>query len=690
MGAQPAEVIAAFDRLAAELRTRYLMTFPTPQHLPATAVVRVDTPGGPLTVTADVPAASAPDLSALPTPLALTLALGILVLLATAATALVGYRAGRVAGRPPSETVRPTDPARTARPQNPPPGAGPSDSPPDARPEEPAPNSRLKEPTSSARPPDPPPKARGADRQPAGATARSTPAAGARAGNIPARQDAPVARTPLLVAVRDALHRGKPVVLQGGHGQSGTGTTSAMIEFAHRYSADYDIAWWVPAEDPELIPDRLAELAEALGLARRTDPAEAATARLFEALRQRDRWLIVFDDAESPRELARFLPAGPGHVVITSPDPGWHELATALTIPSFTRAESVGLLQARRPDLGLDAAALAATALDGLPLALDPASALLAETGMSVETFLRLLGEHRAPAGGEDGPAATAATAATWMVALDRLAADDPGALALLTLVAWLGPEPMPLSLLARNPDTLPAPVAGHLGEPGALAERAETLRRRRLARVGPDSLQLHRFPAGLLLARTAGERTDGDGWATSAVRLLRAGLPAAASHNPATWPAWRPPAAARTGRHRSGAPARSGRRRRGLAAQPGRRLPAGAWATTSGPSPRRGRARALPPTFRGRASRHPRCGRPVGRRPQRSRPGRAGVGRMVARPRRTQRRRLLHGYAEHLGLYDTLTRRLVADGHAVHAMDAGGHGRSDGERAVTRHGTTT
>jgi acylglycerol lipase len=43
----------------------------------------------------------------------------------------------------------------------------------------------------------------------------------------------------------------------------------------------------------------------------------------------------------------------------------------------------------------------------------------------------------------------------------------------------------------------------------------------------------------------------------------------------------------------------------------------------------------------------------------------------------------LLHGYAEHLGLYDALVQRLVADGHAVHAMDAVGHGRSDGERAV-------
>jgi acylglycerol lipase len=43
----------------------------------------------------------------------------------------------------------------------------------------------------------------------------------------------------------------------------------------------------------------------------------------------------------------------------------------------------------------------------------------------------------------------------------------------------------------------------------------------------------------------------------------------------------------------------------------------------------------------------------------------------------------VLHGYGEHLGLYDPLARRLVAEGHAVHAMDAVGHGRSDGERGV-------
>ncbi|MFP5282312.1 MAG: alpha/beta fold hydrolase [Actinomycetes bacterium] len=43
----------------------------------------------------------------------------------------------------------------------------------------------------------------------------------------------------------------------------------------------------------------------------------------------------------------------------------------------------------------------------------------------------------------------------------------------------------------------------------------------------------------------------------------------------------------------------------------------------------------------------------------------------------------VLHGYGEHLGLYEPLARWLTADGHAVYAVDALGHGRSDGERAV-------
>jgi acylglycerol lipase len=46
----------------------------------------------------------------------------------------------------------------------------------------------------------------------------------------------------------------------------------------------------------------------------------------------------------------------------------------------------------------------------------------------------------------------------------------------------------------------------------------------------------------------------------------------------------------------------------------------------------------------------------------------------------------LLHGYGEHLGLYDALARRLTTSGYAVHALDSVGHGRSDGERGRIDH----
>jgi len=45
----------------------------------------------------------------------------------------------------------------------------------------------------------------------------------------------------------------------------------------------------------------------------------------------------------------------------------------------------------------------------------------------------------------------------------------------------------------------------------------------------------------------------------------------------------------------------------------------------------------------------------------------------------------LLHGLGEHAGRYGPWAGRFVAEGHAVHAIDLRGHGRSDGARGDTR-----
>jgi hypothetical protein len=109
---------------------------------------------------------------------------------------------------------------------------------------------------------------------------------------------------------------------------------------------------------------------------------------------------------------------------------------------------------------------------------------------------------------------------------LRPLGVDDPVALALLTFLAWLASDPVPLGLLTGQPNVLPAPLADAARDPAGLAKRAALLHRRGVAQFTAGSLRLHPVPAAMLLARTAHERTAGASWPAAAVRLLRATVP--------------------------------------------------------------------------------------------------------------------------------------------------------------------
>ena len=285
--AQPSRVVAAFEQVAAAAASRYVLTFPVPAQLPTHVTVRVNS--GDELLTTDV---LVPD-DAVPTGLAmaiqhngagelhvLALALAAVVLLATGTIVAARRRAATSVG----SACRPVT---VAAPWRTPPRIG-------------------------------------SPRRHRGAAARSpTAAAAGRAWNIPARSVLLPGHKGLVAAVGRTLQTGEPALLSAAGGRAGTGAATAVIEFSHRHRDEYDIAWWIPAADPELVPDRLAELAEVLGVANRTDEAEVATHRLLQALRQRDRFLLVFAEAENPHQLARFLPQGAGHVVIISRDGQW-------------------------------------------------------------------------------------------------------------------------------------------------------------------------------------------------------------------------------------------------------------------------------------------------------------------------------------------------------------------------------
>ena len=178
-------------------------------------------------------------------------------------------------------------------------------------------------------------------------------------------------------------------------GNGGMGKTQIALQHAHNPENDFKYVWWLRSEEPATLLEDYVSIARDLNLPgwnlRDTDQT-VKTVKLWLEAECDSRWLLVFDNAQKPEDLERYIPvAGSGQVIITSRQSVWDSIAETLTVGVFQRdkmeGESVDFLLKRTGKDDRKGAADLASELGDLPLALEQAGAYIKESGISFSDY---------------------------------------------------------------------------------------------------------------------------------------------------------------------------------------------------------------------------------------------------------------------------------------------------------------
>ena len=331
--------------------------------------------------------------------------------------------------------------------------------------------------------------------------------------NVPNRNADFTGRGIILDRLHDELTGdGTAVVLaRAVYGLGGVGKTQVALEYAHRFKADYHLIWWINAEQPLEITLALAELAGRLGLQISDNAAETAGSALEQLRRDvTGRWLLIFDNAEDPEDLAPFLPAGSGHILITSRNQAWTRHAEPVELDVFSRQESLSHLTQHVPDLDVSDAARVSAAVGDLPLAIEQAAAWLAETGMPAAQYAEWLESQTTSALGLNKPLDYAKpVVAAWNLSIDRLRQRSPASVRLLQILAFCSPDPISATLLYSDAmlECL-LPYDGTLSQPLMIGRVIREVSRFALVKVdqSSNSVQIHRLVQAVIRSQMSEE----------------------------------------------------------------------------------------------------------------------------------------------------------------------------------------
>ncbi len=311
-------------------------------------------------------------------------------------------------------------------------------------------------------------------------------------------------------------------------GLGGVGKTQLAVEYAYRHANEYDVVWWLRAEEPALLAADFAELAFALRLRARTEPDQRLAVEAARRwLAQNSGWLLIFDSAREPAHVAPYLAtSGAGHVIITSRHASWRGLAIPIALRGLAREDSVSFLLGRSGRSDDGSAELLAEALGDLPLALAQAAAYMEESGAPINLYLELFEKRRHELLRRSALGETAPTVSTtWDIAFEEAQSRSPAAGELLRLAAFLAADDIPREGLAPGAEYLPPALAEAVSDPLVLDEAIAALRRCSLIEAQESTLSVHRLVQAVVRDRLSDEEYAM--WAEAAVRVVYEGLSA-------------------------------------------------------------------------------------------------------------------------------------------------------------------
>jgi tetratricopeptide (TPR) repeat protein len=324
------------------------------------------------------------------------------------------------------------------------------------------------------------------------------------------------------------------------HGMGGVGKSQIANEYCYRNAGDYDLVWWLRAENASSLATDYASLAgqKALNLPERGEQElEVIINAVRDELNHRNKWLLIFDNTCDYESIRSYLPqSSGGHVLITTQNPDGRQIGVPHKIETWTRPEAITFLKHRTgQDHDKDAGALA-DALGGLPLALEQAGAYIENSGISIAKYLDLYKNRRAAlrkdeSAPHDHPESVDVT---FTLSIEKAREREPLAVTVLNFCSVVAPDMIPKKLLAACGEQLSQEDGGALQDELILNRAIAALRKYSLLSVEPEHVSIHRLVQAVAQEQAGDEAIAR--YRTVMLKVLSEQFPYG-YNNPACWP---------------------------------------------------------------------------------------------------------------------------------------------------------